>query len=464
MESGVPRGYFGYNGSQAPVLPFASWSPMIMVPWMVWGKLFGWNFLSPVLCNLICLMVGMTVFAVMTIPSKKQIVAIALSFCLFTPYTRFIMCCTPEIICCSLILFYMGGVFAYEKERKIGYLWQMNLIAGILTLMRPYFLLFLLYPVGVIKKHGKKKCMAMAVNSIFFGVGYVLINKFMSAPYIKSIISVPFLKTFTKEGFSAGLSGFWQYVGDNMWYLKNMLSEALRSGNYAGSVYIVYAVTGSLLLITAAMEWKNRKTEKYCKLALLTVIAYVAMMFAVFFVYSLPEGSRHLMPFLLVGFSVLGMYSAKIADKLILAALDVVICFFFLVKPGDSYDREPPFWQEELAENIETMQEILEEKMEYTSDIGWENTVIWLSHDIVGENTVLEEWQQLYALPGGCGINYCSPLYVLENLDTLQSCYIAAIPGGEVERQLQERNAVLLGENERIAVYRYEGAVADGND
>lgn len=464
LSGGVPGGYFGYNESQAQVLSFASWSPILMTPWVVWGKLFGWNFFSPVLCNMMCLMAGMFVFGCMTVPGRKQIITIALSFCLFTPLTRFILSCTPEIFCCSLTLCYIGCLFAYDREGKTGYLWQMNLSAGILTLMRPYFWLFLLYPIAAMKKYGKGKCLVMACNSAIFLTGYILLKRFLSAPYLRAIIEASFLKTFAIQGFRAGLMEFRQQIADNLWILKNILREALQDGNYSGSLYLVYAVTGLLLLIVLVMEWKNRKKESYCKWALLTTMAYTAMMIAIFFIYSLPEGARHLMPFLLIGFSVLGMYSAKIADKLVWIVLDSVICLFFVIKPGVPYERMPPFWQEDLAEDIETMQEVLAEKMEYTPDIGWENTVIWLAHDIVGENTVVEQWQQLYALPGGCGINYCSPLYVLEHLDTLRSRYIVAIPGGQVERALRERDAILLGENVQIAVYRYEALAKDGTD
>ena len=156
------------------------------------------------------------------------------------------------------------------------------------------------------------------------------------------------------------------------------------------------------------------------------------------------------------------MYCARIADKAIQIALCGVICLFFLIKPGVPYDREPPFRQEELAGDIESMGEALSEKMECAEGIGWENTVIWLAYDTVGGEVVAEQWQQLYALPEGFGINYCSQPYVLEHIDNLQPHYIAAIPGGQIEELLLERGAVLLAENEQIAVYRYGSSGSEG--
>lgn len=84
---------------------------------------------------------------------------------------------------------------------------------------------------------------------------------------------------------------------------------------------------------------------------------------------------------MLVGFLVIGMYSARIVDKIVQIVMGLVLSLFFFAKPGIEYDRLPPFRQEKLAEDIEDMRELLQEKMEYTPGIGWENTVIWLSYD-----------------------------------------------------------------------------------
>lgn len=47
-----PLGYFGYNESRALTLSFGAWSPLLFFPWIIWGLLFGWNFMSPILCNI----------------------------------------------------------------------------------------------------------------------------------------------------------------------------------------------------------------------------------------------------------------------------------------------------------------------------------------------------------------------------------------------------------------------------
>ncbi len=456
LKSGVPGGYFGYNESRAPVLSFAVWSPVLMAPWVIWGKVFGWNTFAPFLCNLVCLMGGMFTFGYLARPTQKQLATIVVLLSLFTPLTRFIMSCMPEIFCCALLLWYMGCLFAYGSEKKEGYLWQMIVIAGILTLMRPYFLLFLLYPAAAGWKHGKVKCMAMAGTGGLFLVGYLMISRFLSAAYLIDVVETSVVRAFVDQGLGAGLMELWQKCIQSVLDLKVFLRVALQYGNFSGSMYAIYGTMGVMLLVIAAAEWKNRKKGSVFRLALSTAIVYAAMMAAICFMYVMNDGGRHLLTFLLVGILVTGMYSARIVDKIVQIVIGFVLCLFFFVKPGIEYDRLPPLRQEELAEDIESMGEILREKMEYTPGIGWENTVIWLSYDMVDGEVAAEPWQQLYALPGGFGVNLCSLDYVLEHMDTLQSRYIAAVPGGQVEEELLKRGAGLIAENGQIAVYQYE--------
>ena len=339
LTSGVPGGYFGYNESRAPVLSFAVWSPVLIAPWVIWGKVFGWNTFAPFLCNLVCLMGGMFTFGYLARPTRKQLVTIVVLLSLFTPLTRFIMSCMPEIFCCALLLWYMGYLFAYRSGKAEGYLWQMIVIAGILTLMRPYFMLFLLYPVTAAGKHGKIRCMAMAGTGLVFLAGYLMISRFLSANYLIDVVETSIVRAFVDQGLGAGLEALWQTFIHCVLDLKVFLRVALQYGNFSGSMYAVYGTTGVMLLVIVAAEWKNRKKEGGFKLAFLTAMVYAAMMAAICFLYVMNDGGRHLLTFLLVGFLVIGMYSAKIVDKIVQVVVGLVLCLFFFVKPGIEYDR-----------------------------------------------------------------------------------------------------------------------------
>lgn len=73
VNYGFPLGYFGFNESHALQLSFAAWSPVLVFPWILWGLVFGWNLLSPVICNIVLMTVTIFVFVWLVKPTWKQL-------------------------------------------------------------------------------------------------------------------------------------------------------------------------------------------------------------------------------------------------------------------------------------------------------------------------------------------------------------------------------------------------------
>lgn len=454
LKQGAPAGYFGFNESRGRYLSFAAWSPALLLQWCIWGFLFGWNYLSPVLCNIFCMMAGMAVFAWLARPGKRQAVAVALLFSLFTPFTRFTLSATAEAPCLSLLLVYMGLVFRYRDQRKNGSLWGMMLLAGLLTLMRPYFALLLLYPAWYYGRQGKKKCVTALLVSGAFLVGYGALKYLFSADYLQDLFDVSFFTTFFTEGIGAGVSNLFTLAIDGLKIIVlSYLKLALKHGHFAGSLYAVFGFLWILLMFVVFWEQKRRKERgNFFWIAVSLAAALVVMMAAILFMYKTSEGSRHLFGFILMGILVLGMYSPKKAVFL-QTAFACVICYFFVLKAGTPYDYQLSMDDGILSAEIKSLADGLNEKMELQKGRSWANTVIWLSYDLVDGETVAEQWQQLYAVPAGFGINFCPRDYVYDRLSEVKSRYIAAIPGGDVERQLVEAGAEYLAGNEKVAVY-----------
>ena len=88
VKYGFPQGYFGFNESHAIKLSFAAWSPVLVFPWVIWGKLFGWTLLSPVICNLVLMAAAMGIFVFLTRIDWKREIVLSLLFFLFTPFVR----------------------------------------------------------------------------------------------------------------------------------------------------------------------------------------------------------------------------------------------------------------------------------------------------------------------------------------------------------------------------------------
>ena len=127
-------------------LSFASWSPVLVFPWVLWGLVFGWNLWSPIVCNIVLTSVVFFLFVWLVKPTWKQLGVLALLFSLYTPFIRYMLSGMAEVICfCMLILFY-GLAVNYLNKRKTCKLVLLFIVGALMTLMRPYLLLFLLLP------------------------------------------------------------------------------------------------------------------------------------------------------------------------------------------------------------------------------------------------------------------------------------------------------------------------------
>lgn len=452
LRAGYPQGYFGFNESHARACSFGLWSPLLFLPWVIWGGLFGWSFCAPVLCNLVCVAVGLMIFAWLAVPDRGQSLVILAMAAVFTPFTRFILSSVAEAFLLSATLVYMGLFYAYGRGRKAGYLNGMLCLAVVLAMMRPYFCLLALLAMCASSERGVRGWLKSAGGAVLGLAGYYLMHYWLSAPYLFQNIGGGFLEALRQEGVAAGLKAFGAQTREAVYNLLGLLKDALRYGRQGGCLYGVFGLFGvSFLLILGRERGKGR--GEIARRAAGMALIYVFMMAAIVYMYNIHNGDRHLLTFILLGVLFLGMYSGERMGAALKIFLTAAMAFFFLVRPGTDYDRGVPFGEETLRREIQGLSAALEEKMELSEGAFWENTVIWMSYDMVDGEVVAEQWQQLYALPAGFGINLCSQTYVMEHFEELHSRYIAAVPGGEAEERLAEEGAVFLAGNDNISIW-----------
>lgn len=120
VNYGFPMGYFGFNESHALQLSFAAWSPVLVFPWILWGLLFGWNLLSPVICNIVLLTITMFVFVWLVKPTWKQLGILTVLFSLYSLFVRYMLSGMPEVICFSLLILFYGLAMSYLKKESRG--------------------------------------------------------------------------------------------------------------------------------------------------------------------------------------------------------------------------------------------------------------------------------------------------------------------------------------------------------
>ncbi len=494
VSYGFPQGFFGFNESRALVFSFAAWSPVLVWPWVLWGLVFGWNLASPILCNLVLMMLTMAVYTLLVQPKMKNCLVLALLYIFFTPFSRYILSGMPEIICfCMLILFYAVALsyLRHARGQKLAFLFFW---ASLLTLMRPYMLLFLLLPCFflVLKYKWKGALFSGLIMGVVLAL-YAAIKHFFGAEYFTPLFYTDWITAFFTRGIGYGIYNFF---GTLYWKGKDFLAysfEGLRSGLAAGAFFVGFL---SVMLVLALQTGKDlfaafkAKKEARADAALLTknewqkasaaasgqqasfgtgllfleghlFLSCFGMLLALLLMYKLTEGSKHLLTFIAVSLFLI----ALMETKRLLKPLCLCLVFFYLytIMALEPYDYQIPFTSQEKEIQITAWQEAFADNLslELAQTPSYENVVIWVLSDTIvteeGSSSKSMAWQVLYALPAGFGISCCESSYVAENIDALSCGYLTTVTGGNIDLLCQEKGFVLLYADAEVSLYKCGG-------
>ena len=499
LEYGYPRGYFGFNESHALKLSFAAWSPALMLPWVLWGLLFGWNLLSPVLCNLFLLAGAMLLYGMLAKPDWKQTGIISLLFFLYMPFSWYMLCGMPEIGCMSLAIVFYGAAAGWLRRRRGGLLAVMFALAGLLTLMRPYFLLFLLLPAyfwifrdaaggsrgmadsggtggkgrapGRGGKPGEGRVRWGAVlgtAAVFAAVlgAYAWIGHFLAAAYFRPLYRMDWLTAFFQKGLGGGLKNLFGSLYYSGREFVSYMKQGMVSGLPAGGIFCCYVVMLLILFWQSVRDvvalrrleaGGERRRELGGQLALEGHLAFsfLAMLFATLLLMSnFHDGCKHLLTFLAAGIFPIARMRTVYWKKAILTGVAFAFVFSYHGAAFEAY--QPTFYQEAVALGLEGFGADVERELALAGDAGpsYDNTVIWVLSDELPEGPRYTGWQYLYALPPGFGINCCTAEYVTENFRSLRSRYLCVVPGGPVEEACRLMEYEEIAGNEHAVLYR----------
>lgn len=470
INYGYPLGYFGFNESHALKLSFAAWSPVLVFPWIIWGLLFGWNLLSPIICNIVLLTFACFLFVWLVKPTWKQLGVLSFLFCLYTPFSRYMLSCMPEIICFSMLIVFYSLAINYLKREKVWKLVLLFVMAGLMTLMRPYLLLFLFLPAYLWIRRAKwKGALGSAAVIAVVLAAYVCIKHYLGAEYFAPLFFTDWVEAFFQQGLLGGIRftlGKLFYMGKGFWsHMVQGFHTGLASGAYfCGYLVILFVLAvqsvsdvGKLRRMSKtavrATEQKGHINRLIIQVHLL--LSFIAMLFALLLMYKLTEGSKHLLTFMAAGIFVVSLMETKYYKKAVL--IGVTFAYFYAYMAVDPMDYQVPFRQEELTTQITQWENIFDEylKIDRTETVpNYDNAIIWVFNDQKTDGSYENvAWQLLYTLPEGFGISCCMPDYVKENFDSLKSRYIATLSGGQIDELCKNEGYREIGRDEDLVVY-----------
>lgn len=225
LESGMPLGYYGYNGTHAVHGTFGPWGIAILIPYALWGKLFGWGFYSMCIANTTFLGIALFFFALCCRLTKSEFVYTALAYC-------------------ALLMNLFYSVFSMAEALR----WSMAIILTgcILRIHRGYAGKFFKY-------------IAVPVLLICFTEAYMLLALFILA-YLMLVLPI---KTIWKRLFVSGsITAILAYILRKLLYqiaspyrqpVQQSLTELIK-GKITATFDILYELTPMGL-------WANRSSS-----------------------------------------------------------------------------------------------------------------------------------------------------------------------------------------------------------
>lgn len=471
VEYGYPLGYFGFNESHALKLSYAAWSPVLVFPWVIWGLIFGWNMLSPIICNILLMTLAAGLFVWLVKPTWKQLGILTLLFFLYTPFVRYMLSGMPEVICFSMLIIFYGIAVNFLRRETYGKIAWMLVISGLLTLMRPYMLVFMLLPMGFwIRKNKWQGIIGSLAVVGGIGVTYILIKHYLGAEYFTPLFFTDWVTAFFERGLLGGIRYFFSKLYWNGLGFLQHVEGGIEVGLASGAFFSGYVVMMVVLLWQSVADflavWGKRKNmpeakqaeqKERCNILIIEAhlaFSFVAMLFALLLMYKLTEGSKHLLTFMAVGVFVLSLMRTRFYKKAVL--IGAVFAYFYSYMAIDPYDYQVPFIEETRQVQVADWEETFASKLQMVQENvpNYDNAIIWTFSDTVNGKNVNLKWQLLYGLPNGFGISCCMKDYLVENFENLQNRYIATLSGGEIDGMCQAAGYAEIGRDNDMVVYR----------
>lgn len=454
VHHGMPLGYFGYSENHALVGSLSVWSPVLLLPWYLWGLLFGWNMLSPIWCNIVLLMLAMGIFYLLVKPTWKQTLWLSVFYRLFLYFTRYALSATVDIPVYAFLIIALGLMYSLKRTYSYKKITALYIVCTILTLMRPYFVLLSCVPGYFLYKKKKKNLWISVGIFIIQLISYFTITHYFCSPYFdgQSLLNLEWLKMFFESGFKAGLKNF-IYIFLSSWntYLGYIGSSISTGDSTMGNAGVMFALVFSLFSYKLFVAFRKKDFEEVLWNGFWTAY-FVIMFFAAIYLFGIVSGERHFLCFTVIGLFV---FAVDGIDTKKMVGLSLMMVYFFVLSTTEGgYAWSIPYVDINVQGELRKGEEALKNSIELTDSISYDNTVVWVFYDVVDEQIVHSNWQMLYALPPGMGIN----TYLLEDisgdLSNIQSKYMFMPTNGRIEERCKEIGGKKIAEYGQSVIYQ----------
>lgn len=410
LATGQPLGYWGFDGGHALVGTGSAWSPAILLPYAMFGMMFGWNYSSAFFANILFLVLAQILFLLLVKPERKQLVRMLLLQGLSVIVLLYSTTLMSELLRFSLAIVLAGMLYRLYFG-KCGKIFKFVVLPLYLLALIQVYIFFVfavpLYVFGAVKewKWWKKALLSLGALLIAGGGSYYLLHLISSNYNIyKTENLLAALQAFDLIGVLRSLLGM---VKEGLWGLWSCYRTGVGHGMFRWFVPFLLL----LILLPAGKlcvdGWKWCQTRKndekgeerfwdHDRILCLQVAFGTALFLGAFItVYSLEAFTFFRSLGIVVLFSLYLLLLT--GDRWLFPVLLVCYAVGMLFLPANSRDfNAERYPQKEMVTEWDELAEQMERVIHVQEGVDpWQNTVALFTL----------EPKVLASMPAGSGVN-----------------------------------------------------------
>ena len=410
LEYGQPLGYYGYDGSHAAVGNFGAHGWFILMPYVIFCRIFGLHFNSIAVVNLIMLMVAVFTYEMLFKPTIKR--AVLFTTLIGSPMLVFyINTCMMEgenyfwAIMTAVLMAHLAWNNGGKKAKAAL---AIIIIMAILSKVTWAVLIFPFVLILLKDKEIKgivKTAIAGGVTLVGGGTGYFIYNIF-TAPYFEGTYFIDiYLGQITQQGIVSGLI----YIVKQ--FVKNMLSTFSLYGEWWIEISKDYILVVALL---ALLYWILYRKKAFSYIPIFVTGGFIC---GILFLYGVNAPAvRNIYPAAVFAISyMMATLKTEKTKHFIYAVAAVFFAGTMLVQAGYGFDKRRWYTTENDKEYAEIVTHMSNITINERAETPWDNTLV------ISFSSYPDTIYELF-VPAGTGINYY--MVLPENMNEVQAKYI----------------------------------------
>lgn len=440
LKYGHPLGYYGFDGSHAIIGNFGAHGWFILLPYVIFCKLFGLQFNSMAIMNNMLLCIAIIVYEVLFKPSLKRLIlfVMLISSPMIVIYTNTLMVETESYFFAIISALLMVKIVQNSDNKKIQIILTITVIWAMLSKVTWIVLLFptaLIIMKPVRKFHKPVKCiLAGGITLLIAGISYWFYHIF-TAPYFSGIEVLEASIDMVKTGISySKVRAVLEIIYDNM---------VVTFGHYDVKYINISRYYIIIVAILTLAYWVFNKGKDMSFIPAFILWGYIIGILS--FYRGGEQAIRNIYPAAL--FAVVYMYAFSHTNQfryIIYAVILIFVLSTFVVQLRDGDKGRTWYTKEDDSKYAEAQTFMDHITPLEDADSPWENTLgISLQYYPDG----------IYELftPTGIGINYYREL-PLENTERPQ--YFLLPKDAEGVQVLMDRGYTKLDENYKVVILK----------